>query len=268
MEKDKKKSKVKIFKGIFCIIILGIIVAGIVVVGVLTNIIDHRDSMQEENKQIAEMISIDNSIESVDVISSFNKQNKNYVTYSDIPKYLVDAVISIEDKRFMEHDGIDYIRTLGAVFNFVKNEGQSNYGGSTITQQLVKVVTNDDERSPTRKIREWTRAIYIETKLSKENIISTYLNTIYLGDNNYGIANASEDFFGKEVKDLTLAECSTIAAIIQSPEGTNPYKSKEARDKLIIRKDVVLKQMYELGKISKEEYDNATNETIMFVKDV
>lgn len=268
MKKGKEKNRFRMLKGIFCIFILVIILAGIVVAGVLTNVIDHRDSMKKENEQIAKMITFDNAKTTKEAFSSFDKQNANEVAYFEIPKYLVDAVISIEDKRFMDHKGIDYVRTLGAVFNFVKNDGESNYGGSTITQQLVKVATDDNERKWTRKIREWTRALYIETKLSKEQIMQTYLNTIYLGDNNYGIALASKDFFGKEVKNLSLAESCTIAALIQSPEGTNPYKSKDARNKLLLRKDVVLNEMYKLGKISKEDYDSAIIEKIVFVREI
>lgn len=264
----KKKNKSRILKGIFSLFLLAVILVATIVTGVLSNVIDHRDSMKKENDQIAKLVTIDSTDKTVETMSSFDKQNNGGVKYSDIPKYLVDAVISIEDKRFMEHNGIDYKRTLGAIFSYVKNKGNSNYGGSTITQQLVKVVTDDDERSWTRKIREWCRAVYIEMKLSKEHIIKTYLNTIYLGNNNYGISQASKDFFDKKVQNLTLAECSVIAAAIQSPEGTNPYKSQEARDRLLERKDVVLKQMYDLGKISKSEYSKAIEEKIIFSRAV
>lgn len=266
MKKDKKNSKFKIIKGLFSLFLLVILITAIIVASVLINIIDHRDCMNNENKQIANLITKTKDKDVVTVISKDDENSK--AIYSNIPQNLVDAVISIEDKRFMKHDGIDYIRTMGAVFSFVKNDGDSNYGGSTITQQLIKVTTLDNKRSWTRKIREWTRAIYIETKLSKEQIISEYLSTIYLGNNNYGIIEVSKDFFNKDIKDLTLAECSTIAATIQSPERTNPYRSKEARESLLERKDIVLKEMYDLGKISKEEYDKAVAEKIVFNKQV
>lgn len=250
-KKTKKRNKMKTIKGVFCLILLVILIVGIVFLGVLTNIIDKRNSMKIENQKISEII----------------KAAKEYKE-NDIPENLKDAVIAIEDKRFMKHRGIDYIRTMGAIFSFVKNAGESNYGGSTITQQLIKVTTLDNDRSWTRKIREWTRAVYIEKKLSKDQIITAYLNSIYLGSGNIGVYETAKDFFNKEIAELTLEESAVIAATIQSPERTNPYRSTQCKEMLIDRKDVVLKEMYNLGKISNKEYTDAISKKITFSKEI
>ena len=108
-------------------------------------------------------------------------ENRVLIDYKDLPKHVVNAVISIEDERFFEHKGIDIKRTLGAIFTYITNKGKSDFGGSTITQQLVKNITQDKETSITRKIREWFRALKLEKAMSKEEIFAGYVNTIYMG---------------------------------------------------------------------------------------
>lgn len=196
----------------------------------------------------------------------YGTENRVKIEYKDLPKNLVNAIISIEDERFFEHSGIDIQRTIAAVINYIFNEKDSSFGGSSITQQLVKNLTSDNETSVMRKIREWYRAFLLETKYSKEEILQIYANTIYLGENAYGMQVASKVYFNKPVTELNLAECAILAAAIQSPEATNPYTSDASREKLLKRQKVVLDKMLELGKITNKEYDEAINSEITFTK--
>lgn len=196
----------------------------------------------------------------------YGTENRVEIEYKDLPKNLVNAIISIEDERFFEHHGVDIKRTSAAVLNYLSNKKDSSFGGSSITQQLVKNLTDDDETSVTRKIREWYRAFLLETKYSKEDILKIYTNTIYLGENAYGVQVASKVYFDKPVTDLNLAESAILAAAIQSPEATNPYTSEKSKERLLNRQKVVLNKMLELGKITTEEYNEALNTQVTFKK--
>lgn len=196
----------------------------------------------------------------------YGTQNRVEIQYKDLPKNLVNAIVSIEDERFFEHSGVDVQRTSAAVINYVLNNKDSSFGGSSITQQLVKNLTSDNETSIMRKVREWYRAFLLETKFSKDEILQIYTNTIYLGENAYGVEVASNVYFNKSVKDLNLAECAILAAAIQSPETTNPYTNEASKEKLLKRQKVVLAKMLELGKITNAQYDEALNTKITFTK--
>ncbi len=187
-------------------------------------------------------------------------ENRVWVDIEDVPQDMKDAFVSIEDERFYSHSGVDIKRTLGAVFNvFVK--GDSSYGGSTITQQLVKNITKDNERTNARKAREIARSIVLESKFSKDQILELYMNSIYLSQGVHGIQAASYVYFGKPVSELNLAQCATIAGITQYPSTYDPIVNPEKnREKRI----TVLGKMYELGYISKDEYTEAINEKLSF----
>lgn len=263
--KDKKRGW-KIFRVCLFVFIALCIVAAGVVVGVITGIIDKTESVSVEeivNQNLTTYI-YDKDGNVIDAI--YDSENRVNVKYSDLPENLVDAIISIEDERFFSHNGVDLKRTLGAIASYVFNGGESNFGGSTITQQLIKNIMKDKEASWERKIREWYRAISIETKMSKEEIFEAYVSTIYLGEGSYGVEVASNTYFGKSIKDINLAESAVIAAIIQSPESTNPYSGDEQKEKLLARQKLVLKQMLKLGKITQEEYDEAAAYEIVFKK--
>lgn len=191
----------------------------------------------------------------------YQDQNREWVRYKNIPKDLINAFVSIEDHRFFEHNGIDLRRTAGAVLGFVT--GRSGYGGSTLTQQLIKNVTGDDEYSVNRKIKEIVRAHKLDKALSKEEIIELYLNTIYLSNGCYGIGAASEKYFGKDVGELTLAECAALACIPQSPTKWDPSLNPENNAE---RRRTVLYRMNELGYIDGEQLDNALSEQVKTVK--
>ena len=184
--------------------------------------------------------------------------------YTGISKYLADAFVAIEDKRFFAHEGVDWRRTFGAFVNMVTNRTTSGYGGSSITQQLVKNLTKDNDRSATRKVREIMRARYLESKYTKEVILECYMNTITMGNGLYGVEVAAEYYYGKNVNELTLAECASIAGITNLPEyyrpDTNPENNLE-------RRNLVLSLMLEQKLITQEEYDNAVKEEMNVVAD-
>lgn len=264
----KKKKRKKVFKVCFVIFLALCIVATGIVIGVITGIIDKTEGISDDELTGGKQTSFIYDKDGNEIGSLYDSENRISVEYKDIPENVVDAVVSIEDERFFKHKGVDVKRTAGAIFTFILNGGKSNFGGSTLTQQLVKNLSKDDETSWTRKIREWYRAINLEKKLSKEEIFALYVNTIYYGDGAYGIEVASQNFFGKPIKDVTLAEAAILAAQIQSPEATNPYKDDKAKEKLLNRQKVVLDKMLELGKITKEEHDEATSQEIAFKKEV
>jgi len=147
--------------------------------------------------------------------------NSISVTYNQIPKNLEYAFIAIEDKRFRSHNGFDWIRTGKAVIDFLLPTGDSG-GGSTITQQLIKNVTKEDDVTIQRKVQEIFRAINLEKEKSKEEILTAYLNIIYLGNGCYGVQSASNFYFGKDVSELSLVECAAFAAIVKNPYQYEP----------------------------------------------
>lgn len=261
-----KKTGWKIFKVcLFTFLALGIIGTG-VVIGVISGVIDKTESIDLEELQNFNINSYAYDRDGTEIGSFNSGENRSLVSYKDMPKHLIDAVVSIEDERFFSHGGVDVQRTAAAIFTFVINGGKSDFGGSTITQQLVKNVTGDKEANWTRKIREWYNAISLESKLTKEQIMESYLNKIFLGAGSSGVQVASKNFFGKDVKDINIAESAILAAAIQTPEATNPYRSEEARAKLLSRQKLVLKQMLKLNKITQEQYDEALKFEVAFQK--
>ena len=193
------------------------------------------------------------------------EENRIWVDMEDIPQKLIDAFISIEDERFFEHDGVDWKRTVSAFINYLPfvNIYDSKQGGSTITQQLIKNITDDRDRSISRKFREIVRALVVEKRLEKNKILEAYLNTISLGNGICGVQVASNYYFNKEVGQLTLQECAAIAAITKNPSKYAPDNHPEANEK---RRKSVLNKMLELGKISEAEYKQATESEIIIDK--
>ncbi len=181
------------------------------------------------------------------------------VTYDKIPEDLRDAFVSIEDERFYSHKGVDIKRTGGATLNYIFRRSKS-FGGSTITQQLVKNITGDNEKKISRKVTEWFRAVGLELTMSKEEILEAYLNNIYTAPNTYGVERASKYYFSKDLKNLSLAECAFMAGLNQSPKTYNPFLENADNEKINKRTKIVLKKMLELEKISQEEYDAAVKE--------
>lgn len=185
-----------------------------------------------------------------------NKNTKN-VALSDIPENLKNAYISIEDQRFYKHSGVDLPRTGAAIISYIRNMGSSSFGGSSITQQLVKNLTGDNSSKVTRKINEWIKAFGLEGILSKDEILEAYLNIIYVGPNIYGVGLGSEYYFNKDIKNLSLAECAFLAGINNSPNSYNPFGEKDTSEKIKKRTKTVLSKMLELGYINEIECNEA-----------
>lgn len=181
-------------------------------------------------------------------------ENRYWAQIQDMPKNLTNAFIAIEDKRFYEHGGVDFKRTLGATLQFLK--GDKSYGGSTITQQLIKNITDERESTIQRKVTEISRAISLTEKKTKNEILEMYLNTIPLSHGNYGVAAAANYFFDKSVSELSLVECAALASIPKSPTKYDPERYPENNKE---RRETVLFEMLEQELISKEEYDEAIN---------
>ena len=149
-----------------------------------------------------------------------------YVEYDQIPENLIDAFVSIEDKRFWQHRGVDWKRSLSAGINYFLKFNRS-YGGSTITQQLIKNVTDEDEYSFQRKTQEIFWALDLETKMDKKEILGLYLNVINLSQGCYGVQAAANYYFSKDVSELSLNECACVAAITNSPSYYDPLQNPE-----------------------------------------
>ena len=201
----------------------------------------------------------------VELTKLHGEENRTLVSIDDIPKHVQDALISIEDERFESHHGVDWKSTAAAIFG--KITGSSTRGGSTITQQVIKNVTGDDEVTIKRKVSEIFRALRLEKNYSKDEILETYLNTVYFGNGCYGIEAAAEGYFGKTVGELSIAEAASIVGITQFPYKYDPARGDWYREQNKERQLTVLYKMHELGKISDEEYEQAKVEPLVFTWD-
>lgn len=186
----------------------------------------------------------------------YSTENRIWVDNQDIPQAMKDAVVAIEDKRFYEHNGVDWARTLSAVVNLAT--GEDTYGGSTITQQLIKNITDDNEVSINRKLREICKALKLEDEYTKDQILEAYLNVVNFGNNCQGVESAAQLYFDKSIKDCSIAECAAIAGITQNPSLWNPLVYPDNNKQ---RREIVINEMYDQGKITKSEYDNAMKES-------
>ena len=186
----------------------------------------------------------------------YSTENRIWVNNNDIPQAMKEAIISIEDKRFYDHNGVDWTRTLSAIGTLAT--GGDSYGGSTITQQLIKNITDDNEVSITRKLREITKALKLEQEYTKDQILEAYLKVVNFGNNCQGVEAAAQLYFGKSIRNCSLAECAAIAGITQNPSRWNPLLYPDQNK---IRRDIILKEMYDQGKINGEEYNKAKQES-------
>lgn len=191
--------------------------------------------------------------------SLYSTENRVWVDGDKIPADMKNAIVAIEDKRFMEHKGVDWWRTLGAATSLLHlGNGDSGYGGSTITQQLIKNLTGEDDVSLTRKVKEIFRAINLEKKYSKQEILTAYLNVVNFGSGCNGVEAAANNYFNKSIKDCDLAQCAAIAGITQNPTAYNPLLHPEANKK---RQQTVLGAMHDQKKITDSQYKAAIAES-------
>lgn len=215
----------------------------------LTSFIYYEDKETGEQRELEKLYGIENRV---------------WADIDEMPKQLRNAFISIEDARFETHNGVDWKRTLGAGLNYILHFRSNFGGGSTITQQLIKNLTGEDETSVKRKIQEVMRALELEKKYEKDDILELYLNTIYFGQGAYGVKSAAQTYFGKELSQLTLAECAAIAGITKNPYGYDPFRFPEKNKE---RQELVLSEMLRYGKASQEEYDEAVAQKLDLKKE-
>lgn len=271
---EKKKQKFsqkhpKIAVTIKIIILLMVMSAVIgvgIVVGMLYGAWDQDFEINEEELVISgNSVVVDTDGKVIAELSG--DENRKIITLDEMPEKLRNAYIAIEDERFESHSGVDFKRTAAAIATFVFKGGSSSFGGSTITQQLVKNITQDDEdtgiEGVTRKVKEWAKAYQIERMLSKNQILELYLNIIFVGGGNYGVEAGASYYFNKTAKKLSLAECAFLAGINHAPNAYNPYgdypyeKDQNKTQKINNRTKTVLTKMLECGYINQEEYDKA-----------
>ncbi|WP_221820944.1 transglycosylase domain-containing protein [Neobacillus niacini] len=192
-------------------------------------------------------------------VASKVSANKNEgIPISQVPDSMKNAVIAIEDRRFYEHHGVDYIGITRALIRDIKARGMVE-GGSTITQQLTKNTLLTSQKTLKRKVDEVFLAMQIERQYSKQEILQMYLNQIYFGDGAWGIKHAARNYFAKEVKDLSISESALLAGLIKAPSALNPYHHLE---KATQRRNLVLTQMKKQGYITAQQYEQALNEKI------
>ncbi len=183
-----------------------------------------------------------------------------FAEYQEMPKALIDAFVAIEDKRFYEHEGVDLYRSIAAAANYILGF-DDRFGASTITQQLIKNVTGKNEITVARKLQEVLYAYDLERKLTKEEILESYLNVINLSEGCYGVGAAADIYFSKSVSELTLLECVALAAITNSPTYYDPIRNPENNK---ARRELILDAMLEEGYISQEQYNQNIDAELVF----
>lgn len=259
-----------LFKLILILIILAIIVAAGIIVGVVYCGWGEDFEIKKEELVIAKSNSVVLDNEGNVVAELSGDESRKIITLDQMSPLLPKAYIAIEDERFYEHDGVDLKRTGAAIANFVTHAGNSSFGGSSITQQLVKNITKDDQDSGfegiTRKVKEWAKAYQIEKMLTKDQILELYLNIIFVGGKNSGVEVGSKYYFNKSASELDVVECAFLAGINKGPNLYNPYGEKgyneneQKKEKINNRTKLVVNQMLKFGYITQEEKDKAFEE--------
>lgn len=267
-KKKKKKKKRHIFLSVVLSFFLICFLTACVVGGyVLTNafiVIDGKPVINLENEktnqnQTSFIYAYDENHKPFEYMRLHGEINRIWVDYNEIPENLVKAFISLEDKRFYSHKGVDWYRLGGVISSLTFDEG-----ASTITQQLIKNVTGNREVTIVRKYNEILSALNLEKNYDKQDILEAYLNVVYLGSGCYGVKTASETYFGKDLKDLNLSECTVLASITKAPYSYNPlYNPEKNRE----RQKECLRKMLEQGAITHTEFNEALAYDLIFTND-
>ncbi len=268
----RKQLRKKTLRLILTVILIGVIsacIVGSVMVIYIVNSFDADSYLPKLGKMSMENRSVIYVKDSNDQWVAYQNLlggNSVWIDLAEIPVNMQNAIIAIEDERFWDHDGVDLKRTVAAMGNLAMNRlfhlGSTEYGGSTITQQLIKVTTQNKDHSIKRKINEILAAIELERNRStKQQVLEAYLNNMPMTGDLVGVGIAARYYFAKEAKDLDLAECAVLASITNNPSTYNPYTHPE---NLRQRQRLVLAKMYELGFITKDEYIQAVNEELVF----
>lgn len=242
-------------------LLLCVIIAGIVA-GIFFGLFGDEFEITKDELKIGAANSVVVDSNGAVIANLSGDEKRKIITLEDMADYLPKAYVAIEDERYYKHSGVDFKRTAGAIVNTVF--GKSSYGGSTITQQLVKNITKDDEASGMegilRKVKEWAKAYQVERMISKDQILELYLNILFVGSSNlHGVELGAEYYFNKSAKDLDLAECAFMAGINSSPNSYDPFDTtKDHTEKIKNKTKTVLAKMKELGYVTdQQEYDMA-----------
>ena len=262
-----KRTLISVLLALALTALLTVLIVGIYLVSFMVSYVKgdpkiNLEEYKENQDQTTIIYAYDSNNEAVELTRLYGEQNRVWVTYSTnpdesvIPQNLANAYIALEDKRFPDHDGVDWFRTFSAVFH----DGGST-GGSTLTQQLIKNLTGENKRTINRKFYEILMALNLEKNVSKETVLEAYMNTVYMSHGCYGVQTAAEKYFGKNVQDLNLAECASLAAITKAPSSNDPLLHP---DKNRTRQLYCLDMMLEEGMITQEEHDEAVNYKMVF----
>ncbi|MBR2316296.1 MAG: transglycosylase domain-containing protein [Clostridia bacterium] len=243
--------------GVAALVLSGILTVAIVGINVFDYVIEFKNGPIATNLEAYKSQQYETSIvygfnakgKKIELARLHGEENRVWVDIEDIPENLQWAFVCLEDKRFYDHGGVDWLRTFKVLIT------NSTQGGSTITQQLIKNLTKQNQVTYVRKFNEITRALNMEKNYEKPEILEAYLNTVYLGAGCYGVKTAAETYFGKELNELTIAECALLAGITKNPYANNPYTNM---DKAIGRQKYCLDCMLAEGKISQKQYNKAS----------
>jgi len=243
------KRFLQVFIAVLIIVVFGTVGAGIGIANWLKSDLPSPASLQTVAPPVKTLVYDING----KLVHEFYKENRSLVPLRQIPRPMIDALLSIEDRRFYTHWGIDPMRTLGALVNDVV-AGRPEQGGSTITQQLARNLFLTHEKTFTRKIKEAVLAIRIEQTYTKDEILEMYFNQVYFGEGAYGLDAASKVYFGKPVQQLTLPECALLAGLPRNPRDYDPRREP---DRALRRRNLVLAAMLQTKEITRAQYETA-----------
>ena len=266
-QSKQKRTATTVFLCLVLIALLTVMIVGVYFLVYAVSFVNgeakvNLEEYKENQDQTTIIYAYDENNEVIELSRLHGEQNRVWVTYREnpdesvIPQNLANAYIALEDKRFYQHEGVDWFRTTSAI---IKDRGKT--GGSTLTQQLIKNLTGENKRTLNRKFYEILTALNLEKNVSKETVLEAYMNTVYMSHGCYGVQTASEKYFGKNVENLNLAECASLAAITQAPSKYDPLLHPEENRK---RQMTCLDNMLDQGKITQEEYDEAVAYEMVF----
>ena len=249
-----------VFTGVLVCVILGAYVVFDVIGRVNGERIIDLDFYKQNQDQTTIIYADDEEGNPVELVKLHGEKNRVWVDMENMSEWMPKAFQALEDERFREHKGVDWFSSTFGILRSVIQDGDIR-GGSTITMQLIKNLTGENGKSINRKYNEMISALNLEKNYEKDDIIEAYLNTIYLSHNCYGVQTAAETYFGKDISELNIAECASVAAITQWPAEYDPLWQPEANKK---RQELCLKKMYEQKMITKEQYDEAVAFELIF----
>lgn len=266
-KKKQPSTSKKVFFNIAKILLITFVILSCATVGALSGLvlgyIRTADPISPEQMQVSKFTSFVYDANEQEIAQLKGEENRIWVDDKDIPQHVKDAFVALEDERFFEHPGVDIWGLASAAFKKITHPGTPMRGASTITQQAIKVITGNDERSPRRKVQEQYNALILEKKLDKWQILELYMNLVIMGPNIYGVETASRYYFNKSTGQLTIAEAACIAGITNNPSIYSPITTKGRENNKKRQKDC-LNNMLRLKKITQQQYDEAINEELHF----